>query len=294
MILLLMSLIGGYWAAAQFGSAVLLKIVVASGGIATILGLYNLATGHTLSFYDSSFIFLIGVAATLVLYSAVDIGVARFPFLFATALVIVFSLRRGTIIAVAIAVLVTGLVKGRRGFGTAAATLAGVIIATEVVVPGLIFNNLASLVTYFSGGSGNDFSVNYRKFETANAWLNVKEHLVGGLGPTTDWTLYRTYGGRFVPYDRDYIHNSYFWMWLRFGIVGLVAYVLFFIVSVATLIRRSAPTAAVVIGSSMIGLTFAVATAAFLTTTVRWPLLVGLLVGIGLQCRSESPETAVT
>ena len=288
--LLLLSIIAGFWLADRYGTDLILKILVGSGALATVFGLYNIATGHVLSFYDSSFILLIGVTATLVLFSAVDIGVARFPFLIAAAVVIVFSFRRGTIIAVAITILITGLVKGRGGFRATAAIIAVVVVGSEIVMPGVIFDNIARLVDYFSGGSGNDFSVNYREYETSNAWLNVKDHWLGGIGPSTDWILYRTFGGRFRPLSQDYLHNSYLWVWLRFSLFGLLAYVGFFVACAATLIRRSAPVSVVIIGSSTLGVAFAAATASFLTTTVRWPLLVGLLVGVALFERDE-PES---
>lgn len=285
--LLAISVLAGYMLATRYGSDLILELLVGTAGLAVGLGLYNVATGHELSFYDSSFVFLIGVAATLVLFSAVDIGFARFPFLIASALVIVTSLRRGTIIAVAITLLVTGLVKGRGGFRTAVAVVTGVVVALEIALPGSVFDNVSRLVGYFTGGSGEDFSVNYRSYETANAWLNVERNWLDGIGPTSDWILYRTFDGKFEPYDNDYLHNSYLWMWLRYGLIGLVTYAAFIAVSALVFVRRSAPVAVVVIGGSMVGLAFAVATASFLTTTSRWPLLVGLLVGIACRIQHE-------
>ncbi len=288
--LLTLSIVAGYLVADRFGVDLPLKLLTAAAALAIALGLYNVGAGHSLSFYDSSFVYLVGVMAIMVLFRGVEIGVARYPFLILAAIVIVFSLRRGTIIAVLIALGITGLLKGRSGFRIAIALGLGTIAAAEIASPGLVFDNLDRLVGYFVGASGSDFSVNYRKYETANAWLNIKAHWLGGIGPSTDWTLYRTFDGRFKPYGLDYLHNSFLWVWLRFSLVGLVAYVAFLLVSAFSLIRRSAPIESVVIGAAMAGLAFALATASFLTTTVRWPLLVGLLVGIALCARRDAAD----
>jgi O-Antigen ligase len=290
--LLAASVFVGYWLAQRYGPQLPLRILVAAGMLSVPLGLYNTISGHELSFYDSSCVFLLGVVATLVLFSAVNIGVLKIPFLLLSAIVIVFSLRRATMIAIMITILIAGLVKGGGGFRGVALVGAGALTAAEIVVPGSVFDNLAHLVGYFSGASGTDFSVNYRKYETANVWLNVKAHWLNGIGPVADWRVFTTFEGRFRRITEGYAHNSYLWVWLRYGLVGLALYIAFFVSSAATLIRRSAPIESVIVGGSIVGLAFAVATASFLTTTVRWPLIVGLLVGIALQSRRDATELA--
>jgi O-antigen ligase len=283
--LLAMSVFVGYWLAQRYGPQLPLNVLVAAAALSVPLGLYNIVSGHELSFYDASSIMLLGLAATLVLFSVVNLGVAKVPFLLLSAIVIVFSLRRAAIIAILITILIAGLVKGGRGFGGLALAGTALITAVEIVVPGLVFNNLAHLVGYFSGASGTDYSVNYRKYETANVWLNVKAHWLDGIGPTADWTVFTTFEGRFERLGPNYAHNSYLWVWLRYGLVGLVLYIAFLVSTAVTLIRRSAPVESVIVGGSILGLAFALATASFLTTTVRWPLIFGLFVGIALQAR---------
>ena len=48
-------------------------------------------------------------------------------------------------------------------------------------------------------------------------------HKVLGIGPTADWTLYRTFDGKFERLGPDYLHNSYLWVWLRYTVLGLWA-----------------------------------------------------------------------
>jgi len=289
---LVVALLVGYWIAIRYGMEIPLKALVAAGMLAIPLGFYSAAAGD-LSFYDSSYVYLIGTGAVLVLFRAVDIGFARIPFAVLSLLVIVLSLRRGAMLAVAITLLITGVVSGRIGFRTTTALVAGSVIAAELFFPGVVTSRVEGVVHYFSGASGQDFSVNYRHYETANALTNVEHHKLWGIGPTADWTLYRTFDGKFVPQDSSYLHNSYLWVWLRYGLLGLVLYLAFVASSALVLIRRSGPVAAVTIGASMVGLAVALATASFLTTTIRWPLTVGLFVGIGLAAyRRRAPQEA--
>ena len=157
----------------------------------------------------------------------------------------------------------------------------------ELVSPGIAFSQIEHAVKYTTGAQGRDFSSNYRHWETTNAWENVQHHPVGGIGPSTDWTFYNSFDGRFQPYGFTYLHNSYLWVWLRFGLLGLVAYVGLFAASAWKLLGRRLPLESTIAGAMMVGLVIAVYTASFLTTTVRWPTTVGLLLGIGLAARSR-------
>jgi O-antigen ligase len=291
-LVLVLAILVGYWTALRYGIDLPTRALVGAALLAVPLGLYNVASGD-IAYYDASFIYLIGVAAILVLFRAVEIGYLREPFLVLSLLVIVLSLRRGAMLGVAITLLVTGIVAGRGTFRTVAAIGAGVVVFAELVHPGLVVSPIEGVVNYFTGASGQDFSVNYRRYEQANALLNVQAHWLWGIGPTKDWTLYRTFDGQFERINGQYLHDSYLWVWLRFGLVGLVTYVAFLLVSAFALIRRSAPVIAVTVGASLLGLTVTLTTASYLTTTVRWPLVVGLFLGIALVARrATSPPLA--
>ena len=287
LVLLVLAILVGYWIALRYGSRLPFRALVLAAVLAIPIGLYNASTGD-LSYYDSSVVYLLGLSFVLVLFRAVDIGFARAPFLILSALVIVLSLRRGAMLGIAITFLITGLLAGRGTFRAVIAIAAGTVIAAELLAPGIIMTHVENVVTYFTGASGQDYAVNYRHYETANAWLNVKDNWLFGIGAINDWTLYRTFDGAFTPVNREYLHNSYLWVWLRYGLVGLVAFVAFLGIAAATLIRRSAPVAVVAVGASMVGLAATLVTASFLTTTTRWPLTVGLFLGIALGASREA------
>jgi len=284
-LVLLLATLCGYWLVGVYGVRPPLLMLVASAALALPVGLYDIASGYELSYYDASFPFLIGVAFVLVLFRAVDIGFVRWPFLILSLVVMILSLRRGALISIAICILITGVVVRRSGFWIAILVAGGVVIAIEALAPGAFFTRIERLASYLTGASGQDANVNYRKYETANAWINVTRHKVLGIGPSADWTLYRTFDGKFDKLGPGYLHNSYLWVWLRFSILGLLAYIGFFLSSAITLVRPSAPTVSVVVGSSIVGLTVGLGTASWLTTTVRWPLGLGFFLGIALAAR---------
>ena len=288
---LVLAILVGYWISLRYGADIPLKVLVVAAMLAIPFGLHNVTSGD-ISYYDASFVYLIGVSAVLVLFRAVEIGFLRVPFLVLSAFVIVVSLRRGAILAVAITILITGILVGRGTFRMVVAVTAGVVIAAELFAPGVVLARVEGVVNYFTGASGQDFSVNYRRYELTNAWANVERHWVWGIGPTEDWTVYRTFDGKFERIDDgDYLHNSYLWVWLRYGLLGLAAYVAFLAVSALTLVRRGAPVVAVIVGASIIGLAATLATASYLTTTLRWPLIVGLFLGIALAAVREDASS---
>jgi O-antigen ligase len=286
-ITLLLAIVAGYWLTHRYGSKRLLFWLVVASALLLPQGLYNGFVLHTLSYYDASPIFLLGICSILVAFQVVNIAAWRIPYLALATLVIVFSLRRAVWLDIVVALAITGIWSGRSGFRNAVALAAGVVIVLELVSPGIAFSQIEHAVKYTTGAQGRDFSSNYRHWETANAWENVQHHPVGGIGPSTDWTFYNSFDGRFQPYGFTYLHNSYLWVWLRFGLLGLVAYVGLFAASAWKLLGRRLPLESTIAGAMMVGLAIAVYTASFLTTTVRWPTTVGLLLGIGLAARSR-------
>lgn len=292
LVVLMLAILVGYWIALRYGSQMPLRALVWAAAISLPVGLYNSFGGEDVSYYDASFVFLIGVACVLVVFRAVEIGILYVPFVFVSLLVIALSLRRGAILAVAITFLLTGLIVGRGGFRWACGAIVVAVVTAELLAPGIVYHRVEGLVGYFSGASGQDFSVNYRRHETENAWINVERNWLGGIGPSTDWTQYRTFDGRFTRLGPDYLHNSYLWVWLRYGLLGLITYVGFFLVTAGSLVRRREPVASVVVGTSMIGLLVALGTASYLTTTTRWPLIVGLIVGIAAAAKGEAMDSS--
>lgn len=299
-ITLVLAIVAGYWLTHHYGSERLLFWLVVASALLLPQGLYNGLVLHTLSYYDASPIFLLGICSILVAFKVVDLTAWRIPYLALATLVIVLSLRRAVWLDIVVALAITGIWSGRSGFRNVVALAAGVVIVLELVSPGIAFSQIEHAVKYTTGaqGQGRDFSSDYRRWETANAWENVQRHPLGGIGPSTDWTLYNSFDGSFQPYGFSYLHNSYLWVWLRFGLLGLIAYVGLFVTSALKLLGRRLPLESTIAGAMMVGLAIAVYTASFLTTTVRWPTTVGLLLGIGLAAgsrqRSAEPVLAPT
>ena len=295
MITLLLALIAGYWLARRFGPNRLLLWLVIGSALLLPQGLYNGLVAGKLSYYDAAPVFLLGICAILVAFRVVALDAWRLPYLVLATLVIVLSLRRAVWIDIVVALAITGIWSKRSGFRTALVLGAGAVVVLELISPGIAFSYLEHAVKYTTGAQGRDFSTNYRHWETANAWMNAQQHPLSGIGPASNWTLYNSYDGQFRPYGFSYLHNSYLWVWLRFGLLGLVAYLAFFLTSARALLRRSLPLEAIVVGAMVIGLAVAVYTASFLTTTARWPTTVGLLVGIGLAAaaKQRAPEEAL-
>ncbi|MGD0274332.1 MAG: O-antigen ligase family protein [Gaiellaceae bacterium] len=287
-ITLLLAIVAGYWLARRFGSQRLLLWFVIASALLLPQGLYNGFVLHTLSYYDSSPIFLLGAGSILVAFRVVDLAAWRIPYLVLAALVIVLSLRRAAWIDIVVALTLTGIWSKRSGFRVVVALAAGALIVLELISPGIAFSHLEHAVKYVTGAQGREASTEYRRWETANAWANVQRHPLSGIGPSTNWTLFNSFDNRFRPAAFSYLHNSYLWVWLRFGLLGLAAFVGLFATSLWKLLGRRLPLESTVIGAMIAGLAIAVYTASFLTTTVRWPTTVGLLLGIGLAARSQA------
>ena len=293
---LVAALIVGYWLGTTFGARSCLAWLVVSSVLALPQGLYNGIVAHQLSYDDSSVIFLLGFCAILVAFRVIDLAGWRVPYLLVSGLVIFLSLRRGAWIAILVALVITGIWSRRSGFRMALAAGAVVLLSLELAHPGLAFSHVEQAASYVTGNArSREYSTHYRTYETENAWLNVKHHWLTGIGPATDWTLYNSFDLQFHPSAYSYLHNSYLWVWLRFGLLGLVAYVGFLGTSAFSLLRRrSVPLEATIIGGAVVGLAFAVATASFVTTTVRWPTTIGLMVGIGLAAIVGDDDSAAT
>lgn len=290
-ITLLLAILAGYWLAQRHGHAQLLYWLVGASALLLPQGLYNGLLLNKLSYYDASPIFLLGFCAILVAFRAVDIGDWRIPYLFLAVLVVVLSLRRAVWLDIVVALAITGVLSKRSGFRNALVALLTVVLALELLSPGIAFSQVEHAVKYTTGAEGREFSSDYRRWETANALANIEHNPVRGIGPSTDWTLYNSFDGRFRPYGFSYLHNSYLWVWLRFGLLGFAAYVLFFVSSAWKLLGRRSSLEAIAAGGMVAGLAVAVYTASFITTTARWPVTVGMLLGIGLGARvtGESP-----
>lgn len=281
----------GFWLAHDYGRELVLRGMLASGGIAALLGLINhfagrgvAARGEILSSYDSASIFLVGVAALILWFEPDVLPIGRLPrtLLIGVALAdIVFSLRRGAIGGLLLAAVVTVLARRdlRRQLVVIVFVPAALALAGAIAMPGVGGRRVQVVVRYFNVTTG-DNSYHYRAHEVSNVLQNIHSHWLWGIGPSASWHLYNTYGDTYLPPNTQYAHNEFLAMWLRYGLIGFALAISFFVVVAVALWRRWALGAGIAIG-----IAFACLTASFLTTTSRWPLLVGLLLGAGLGPR---------
>lgn len=293
--LLAAAVLVGYWLGRGASGDRFYRTLVAVAPPVAGLGLYNAVVRGELAFYDAATVFLLGVAALLVLFRAVELGSLRVPYLLLLLAAIVPSFRRGAILALLVALLVAAAWTRSGGIGLALGGAGVVAVALELASPGLVLGPLEDLFTYFTGASGQDANVNYRGYERHNAWLNVRESWLVGIGPTADWTLFHTFGGRFPHHavNTAYLHDSFLWTWVRYGLLGLLLFAGFLAAALVRFLRaRAADRGAIVTGASVAGLVVALVTASYLTTTLRWPTLVGLLVGVACARTARQPATS--
>ena len=295
--LVFVAMLCGYWLALERAPAALYRVFVLASVPMIPLGLYNYVSGagahggngDPLSFYDATSVFLLGICVLLVGFEVVQLHAWRIPYCLAATVVAVVSLRRGAMLSIAVALLVTLVWTTRSAKSSRwawAGAIAAAAVAAEAVYPGILINHVSRLTTYLTGSSGTDWSVNYRNFERPNVWINVKHAWFNGIGPGGSWTLWNSYNGQFQPLNQQYVHNNFLWVWLHYGLYGLAALVTFLVCTAWTLLRRfEHAISTTIVGGVIVGSAVMFATASQLTTTVRWPVITGLLVGIACAQR---------
>lgn len=237
----------------------------------------------------------------------------------ASLVIVVFSFRRGVWLSAAFPVLAalvlfSARLRSARRIAVGLAALAVFVIA----VPGLGADVTTRLV---GGPPRHTIGIGGRQIDDPSGdvaagsaeghvedlklgWHLVQENFWTGLGPRAP----QPEGLAAKASTRIYVHNEWLLDWLRYGPIAALLVVAFAVVlmwmAVASFRRRGSPlvepTAAL----------FALSTPAnlmlfpFLTTTVRWPLLVGLAIGVlglarveeplepGRHRRAEEPSTA--
>ena len=115
------------------------------------------------------------------------------------------------------------------------------------------------------------------------------QNLWNGIGPTAGFTPINSI---FLPTDGTYTHNTYYAVPLRYGIwgiLGLIVLVLGLVLRIGRGLFRDPPKIAWVLGAALLALLPAIATAAFLTQTARWGIVVGVIVG-AFDALTDPPE----
>jgi O-antigen ligase len=261
------------------------------GGVLLIKGGLGLAvlatTGGTvidgqryLVYYDAALPMLAGMAIVGYLAaSRADLPYRKLV-LAAAAVIVVFSFRRSVWSAMALGIALLPLVRQRAAVVVRLACLAAVMLVGVALLPQSAkqsaFKRVGSAVSDARGTGNEDSAVNHQK-DVEVGFRIAKDNPYTGIGV---WAAQRR---EFASHDagRLYVHNDLLQQWLRFGLPGIVLYLLLLGVLAARAFRvltRTRDLSVVDAASAALGLLLVVPvmTAPFITDTARWPVVVAL------------------
>jgi hypothetical protein len=189
----------------------------------------------------------------------------------AVALLVLNMVRRGG-----------GIVRSVRLLIGVLATLAAVVALIVLVVPGagdLFEERAGTALSAAQESTSSDPSLQYRVDESDAVYALAGRNLWTGIGPRSGFVPVNSVS---LPTDGSYTHNTYLTLPLRYGLWGILALATLVIGLVIALSRgllRGPPRQAWIMAAALIALLPAIATAAFLTQTSRWAIIVGAIAG---------------
>lgn len=266
------------------------------GTLAYVSGRGRAIEGTTLTYYAPAapwllVLFLLGVlAAVLVGYRLPwwMLPISTFAFL-----ALLFSFRRSFWVALILgAIIVLVLARGERRFRVLvpAVLVFGVVFAAGlasfgslggVSVPAPVLERARELNPNSFNVSGND---RYRIAERRNVINDLRHHAVLGRGLAVPWHASKPIRGTFEG-SRTYVHMALLNHWLKFGILGVIAYVWLMgsIVFAAYRSWRRADEALFRIGAlALLGATIGLATADLTASLSNSNVRLSFLVAIGI------------
>jgi O-Antigen ligase len=185
-----------------------------------------------------------------------------------------------------------GVVRSVRIFAAVMGTLALTLIVVGIAVPKartLLVERATTALSAAEESSSTDSSLQYRVDESNAVYALAGQNLWSGIGPTSGFTPINSIS---LPTDGTYTHNTYYTVPLRYGIWGILALIVFvlgLLLGVGVGLFRDPPKTAWVLGAAMLALLPAIATAAFLTQTARWGIVLGMIVG-AFDALTDPPE----
>jgi hypothetical protein len=190
-----------------------------------------------------------------------------------------------------------GVAGSVRIFAAVMGTLALTLVLVSIAVPGardLLVERATTALSAAGESSSTDSSLQYRVDESNAVYALAGRNLWAGIGPAAGFTPINSI---FLPTDGTYTHNTYYALPLRYGIwgiLGLIVLVLGLVLRIGRGLYRDPPKMAWVLGAAMLALLPAMATAAFLTQTARWGIVLGGIVGAFDALTDPTEETAET
>ena len=185
-----------------------------------------------------------------------------------------------------------GVVRSVRILTGVMGTLALTLVVVSIAVPDardLLVERTTTALSAAEESSSSDSSLQYRVDESNAVYALAGRNLWTGIGPTAGFVPINSI---FLPTDGTYTHNTYYALPLRYGIwgiLGLIVLVLGLVLRVGRGLFRDPPRMAWVLGAAILALLPAIATAAFLTQTARWGVVLGGIVG-AFDALTDPPE----
>lgn len=296
------------FAAGALSRPAVLRAAVILGQIVAVIGIINTSLGGSsdpnsitaggasvaLAFFDSASPFVMVVALAVIMVRALwGPATRRLPLALAAVLPLaglLLSVRRAMWLdlLVAAAIILAVSVRGRRR--TLISAL-GVVLVVFLAFFALgrsspaYAERLQSITSVFSQDT-SDANVRSRQIETRAVWRNIKQQPILGIGLTAPYKA----DLQFEFQNTTYLHNNVLWVWLKFGLLGLLALVWMIWRTITTGLQAGATLAATRRLSESQGALAAMAvtcgffvamlTASFLTASGRFPIMVGVAMAV--------------
>jgi O-antigen ligase len=274
------------------GRAALARVVAGVLIVKGVLGIAVLATTQGANIdgqryvvhYDAALPMVAGMAIIGFLLAAQRGVPWRKLILLLAGTLVVFSFRRSVWSAMGAAVVVLPLIRMNvvvvRRIVTVAMLGLIVFLSLPVSVKETAFGRVETAVSV-AQGTGNEDSAENHKLDLEQGYRIARQQPWSGLGVRA--AQRREFAHQEI--DRLYVHNDPLQVWLRFGLPGIALFLMLFGVltwrGVATLRRRGLLSVldAGCAAFAMV-LILAVQPAPFVSDTVRWPILVGLVAAV--------------
>jgi O-antigen ligase len=246
--------------------------------------------------YDAALPMVAGMAIIGFLLAA-ERGVPwRRLLLVLAAVIVVFSFRRSVWTAMAAAILVLPLIRMNRVVVRRLLVGAAVAVVVLLVLPesvkGAVFGRVGSAVSV-AQGTGTEDSARNHKIDLVEGYRLAKQHPWLGLGVRAP----QRPEFAFQEIDKLYVHNDPLQVWLLYGFPGIALFVMLLAVlcrrGVATL-RRTKRLTLLDAGCAAfaVAVVVAVLPAPFISDTVRWPILLGLVAAVLRTAATDEPIAA--
>lgn len=297
------------FASGLLSARLLLRPTVAAAQFIGVIGIYNTAVGLPLpqsalrpeagfeaqaAFYDAASVFILVIAVLLLVVRVLwttparRLGYLALMLLPLTALML--SGRRSMYLALALGVIVVIAPSIRTraslllpSIGVVAALVTALFVFTQ---SSPVYAQRIKDLNFLSSSGTTDVAIIDRQIETGIVIDNILRHPLLGIGADEPYTS----SVQFRSQSPKYVHNTVLAVWLKFGLLGLVAFAWLvgriarlaprMVAGLTTSARLTEAQAALAAFAAMVGFLSALLTASFLTASQRFPVFAGVLLAL--------------